>query len=262
MTVASVILISFAVTCILGGAGALVWFLACKREPTPATQELRDSTIIEDGFETFYDQDGIGELTIPFGWRVAWLEEDEQGDLPRPECDAKTAPQREVYSPPHSAVVFTVHKRHKAALWRRFFVGKGSRVTASAMTMGVSRDNVSNYAGLGMVIRLNPYGVAEDFTSPENIEGEWYGVYNPGYSNYVWYPVSAECTALADYVTVFLVSHGDYPGDINAAHWDDFVLEIEGESGGGNGSGTDVDYDEIERRVVAGVKTALREGTG
>lgn len=193
-------------------------------------------TFFQSSFEEgFYDYKGIGELTCPNDWTPDWIDGDAPGVLHRPEYDLKDKQkgQPEVHSGRFAANFFTAHATHDGCLYRKFQVGKGKGVRVRVMTMGVSHeDDMVTDGGHGMRVGIDPTG-GEDHTDLSVVYGDWYSSYMKGkkfgaqeYREGKWVEVSAETVSEVDEVTVFLHSRADFAVDINASHWDDFVVEV------------------------------------
>ena len=71
-----------------------------------------------NAFETFYDQDGIGELTIPAGTSLYWRHDSTNGQLDRVEADFKDADigHPEVFEGRYSAALMWTFSTGSAAL--------------------------------------------------------------------------------------------------------------------------------------------------
>ena len=186
--------------------------------------------ILQDGFEgTFEDYQGIGELTVPKGWRPVWTQGTEPGKDHRPECDREVI---RVRSGSAAAKMFSTHASHTGALARRVQVQAGTlvRAVAHGATFGIE-------AGHGLVLGIDPEGGLDP--EAEGIEwSSWWGQYNkkdaPPYN---WEPekyheFSVAAQAPSDFVTVFLYSHSDYAASTVAAYWDDVLVEQEGDTPG------------------------------
>jgi hypothetical protein len=189
-------------------------------------------TTFDEGFE---DYKKIRELTVPKGWTPAWVDGNEPGVLHRPEYDQKDkqAGQPEVHTGRFAANFFTVHATHDACLYRTFKVGKGKGVRARVMVMGVSHeDDMVTDGGHGMQVGIDATG-GTDFTALSAVYGDWYSSYMKGkkfgdmeYKERKWVEVGVDAISEAEEITVFLHSKADFAVDINASHWDDFVLEV------------------------------------
>lgn len=195
-------------------------------------------TVFQSSFdEGFYDFQGIGELTCPNGWTPDWIEfeHDPPGVLHRPEYDFKDSQlgQPEVHSGRWAATFNTRHATHDGCLYRKFQVGKGKGVRARIWTMGVSHeDDMKTDGGHGMRVGIDPTG-GEDHTDLTVVYGDWYSSYMKGsqfgdmrYREGKWVEISSEVVSGAEEITVFLHARADFAVDINASHWDDFVLEV------------------------------------
>jgi hypothetical protein len=177
--------------------------------------------------EGFYDYEGIGELTCPNGWTPKWVQGTTPGRLHRPEYDAKDRDigQPEVRTGRYAANFFTVHATHDGCLFRKFSVGAGKLVRASVWCMNVTRDKQGGSGGHGMQIGIDPTG-GEDHTAESVVYGDWWSSYMDEWEEREWIKVTTEAISQADEISVFLRAKCDFPVDINASHWDDFVLEV------------------------------------
>jgi hypothetical protein len=177
--------------------------------------------------EGFYDYQGIGELTCPNGWTPAWIQGPGNGVLHRPEYDAKDKEkgQPEVRTGRFAANFFTVYATHDGCLYARFRIGKGRRVRASIWCMNVTNSASGQDGGHGMRVGIDPSG-GRDHTSDDVVYGEWWSSYMDEWVERKWQMVTTETVSQTDEITVFLHAKCDYAADINASHWDDFVLEV------------------------------------
>jgi hypothetical protein len=181
--------------------------------------------IHRDGLDEFYDQDGIGELTIPVGHRVKWV-----GD--RPEMDAKSAAlgHSEVLTPPYSAVGFLPYKKFR---WWCYTVdpipitrGLPTRGTSALMidTHGVEGDS-GRLGDCAMRVGVAPYlGVDPDPADGRIVWSEWWTVRDTDEyrdNQRVWGERTAprpgeEFQPNADYVQLFIQCNADVAADISA----------------------------------------------
>jgi hypothetical protein len=177
--------------------------------------------------EGFYDYQGIRELTCPNGWTPRWVQGTKPGKNHRPEYDSKDHKrgQPEVLTGRYAANFFTVHATHDACLYAKFRVGAGKGVRAGVWSMNVTRDRDGSDGGHGMQIGIDPTG-GTDHTSPTVVYGDWWSSYMDEWKSREWHQVTVDAISETDEITVFLRSKCDFPVDINASHWDDFVLEI------------------------------------
>jgi hypothetical protein len=175
----------------------------------------------------FYDYQGIGELTCPKGWTPTWLPSTGQGVLHRPEFDAKDRHlgHSEVRNGRYAANFFTVFATHDAALYRRFRIGAGKGIRASVWCMNVTRDSHGRPGGHGMQIGIDPTG-GIDHTAESVVYGDYWSSYMEGWKEREWRQVDTETVSQSDDITVFLRARCDYKVEINASHWDDFVIEV------------------------------------
>ena len=186
-------------------------------------------TSFDDGF---YDYQDIGELTCPSGWTPKWLESGGgQGVLHRPEYDLKDTKlgQPEVRTGRYAANFFTVHSTHDGCLVRKFAVGAGNPVRAIVWCMNVTFDQDGSHGGHGMRIGIDPTG-GEDHAGENVVYSDWWSSHMAEWKERVWKKLAVETVSQADEITVFLHAKNDYPVDISASHWDDFVLKV-GEKG-------------------------------
>jgi hypothetical protein len=186
--------------------------------------------VFESSFEEgFYDFEGISELTCPNGWTPVWVESTEAGLNHRPEYDFKDRDlgHPEVRSGRWAANFFTTFATHDGALYRRFRVGIGRGIRVSVWCMGVTHDPSGIDGGHGMQIGIDPTG-GTDHTAATVVYGDWWSSYmkDEGWAEGVWKQVDAETVSQTEEITVFLRAKCDFKAEINASHWDDFVLEL------------------------------------
>ena len=190
-------------------------------------------TIFSDGFEIgFYDQDGIPELTIPNGWKLAWVE----GEYSRPEADEKKAPQPERHSGDSALSIQTTNgHKHKAVLHKRFAVEPGKLYRASVWVMGLT--HTAGDSGAGMRIGIDQEGLVR-WRVEESVKwGQWYDQYHKDeddplpWKDGEWVNLSVTAEARDEWITVFLWTSCDWNRGA-MAHFDDFSLTVEGDEDG------------------------------
>jgi hypothetical protein len=186
-------------------------------------------TVFQSSFEEgFYDYQGISELTCPNGWTPRWVRGPAGGILHRPEYTIKDRHlgHPEVHSGRYAANFYTVYATHDACLYRKFRVGAGKVVRASAWCMNVTHSGGNGRdGGHGMRIGIDPTG-GEDHTALTVEYGPWWSSYLPEWKERTWHELGAEVLSEADVVTLFLHAKCDYAADINASHWDDVTLSV------------------------------------
>jgi hypothetical protein len=189
-------------------------------------------TVFSSSFEEgFYDYQGIGELTCPYGWTPSWVQGPGGGKLHRPEYDAKDRDksQPEVRTGRYAANFFTVYATHDGCLYRKFRVGAGKLVRASVWCMNVTNSKDGPDGGHGMRLGIDPAG-GTNHLGMNVVYGDYWSSYmkgsEGGWKERKWKQVDVETISQADEITVFLHAKCDYPADINASHWDDFVLDV------------------------------------
>jgi hypothetical protein len=192
-------------------------------------------TVKIDGFESgFYDWQGISELTIPNDWGIDWAE----GDYSRPEADEKFNKPEHHSGVNAVSIQTTPGHKHKAVLYRQFEVEPGKRYRASVWAMGLT--HTAGDSGAGMRIGVDTKGRL-DWASPGVLPGrewgQWYDQYHKKPSDTQpwkegeWVKLSIVFTAENDTITVFLWTSCDWPKGA-MAHFDDFLLEVEGDEPG------------------------------
>jgi len=220
-------------------------------------------TIFYDGFETgFYDQDGIPELTIPVDWHLAWV----GGDYSRPEADEKLN-KPEHHSGVNAVSIQTTNgHKHKAVLYRRFAVEPGKIYRASVWAMGLT--HTAGDSGAGMRVGIDPFGLvvgwqedgAEDW-------GQWYDQYHKNPDDPIpwidgkWVQLSCTAKAESDWITVFLWTSCDYKRGA-MAHFDDFLLEVEGDPDQPQPQPDDTIVEQLRRIADAQEAMAAQRTTG
>lgn len=188
-------------------------------------------TLFFDGFELgFYDQDGIPELTLPNGWALSWVD---GSGFSRPEADEKKAPQPERHSGDSALSIQTVNgHKHKSVLWRRFAVEPGKLYRASVWVMGLT--HTVGDSGAGMRVGIDTAGLMRWQNEDAVAWGQWYDQYHKKPSDPIpwvdgaWVHLSSVARAESDWITVFLWTSCDWPKGA-MAHFDDFLLEVEGD---------------------------------
>jgi hypothetical protein len=181
-----------------------------------------------DGLELpFYDQDGIGELTLPPGYRVKW-----DTSLARPEMDAKIAPQPEVYPDggKQSAVGFLPYKMFRwwAYTTREINVAAGRRTRRSAQVMivshGIKGDN-SKSGACGMRVGIGPRGVDDPF-SPDVVWSDWWVVRGSLDNERIWHKLTTpEFLPATSQLRLWIQCNADVAAAISAGHWDMDIVE-------------------------------------
>ena len=140
-----------------------------------------------NAFETFYDQDQIGELTIPAGTSIYWRHDPAEGQLDRVEADFKDADigHPEVFEGRYSASLAWTFSTGSAALVSdpiyEGIVGLPTVIRASYMH--VFADGGEGGAVLGVVFQDNdpfdgmlhemPSAEGNAFTDPAIKWGDW-----------------------------------------------------------------------------------------
>lgn len=183
--------------------------------------------------ETFYDQDGIGELTIPGGTRIHWIHGGAAPNYPRPEADKKELPQPEVYRGQRSAGFFYVSSKGKAALVTDpIVVAPGKPVRATTMYMHVfnTAPEIGGGGRLGIVNGDGPFvggpewpiEGSDPFNDPSITWGEWQGTYGDGaLPNREWAQLSVgPMTPTGGTIRLVLLGVADVAGKGSHFHWD------------------------------------------
>jgi hypothetical protein len=185
-------------------------------------------TVFQSSFEEgSYAYQGVRQLTCPTGWTPQWMDESADGMLRRPHYELKDRQHGhpEVRTGRFSASLYTVFATHDACLYRKFRVGRGKLVRATAWAMNVTNSHGGRDGGHGMRVGIDPAG-GERHTAPSVTYGEWWSSYMPEWRECEWHELAVETCAEGDVITVFLHAKCDYAADINASHWDDFELQI------------------------------------
>lgn len=190
-------------------------------------------TIYTNECETFYDQDGIPELTIPGGTRIHWIHGGAAPNYPRPEADAKTLPQSEVYRGAHSAGFFYMSSKGKAALVTDpIAVEPNKPVRASVMYMHVfnTAPQIGGGGRLGIVNGNGPFDDGPDWPIEGNdpfadstiTYGEWQGTYgDDALPNREWVMLEAgPMTPTTNTIRLVLLGVADVAAQGSHFHWD------------------------------------------
>jgi len=191
-------------------------------------------------FEKFYDQDNIPELTVPEGTSVHWLHGD---GYPRPEMDAKTRPQSEVYEGDKSANGFYMHSKGRFGIVTfPITVIPGKSLRASVMYMHVFNKAPTIGGGSRLGIDLGgagspfvlggpawPVDGTSPFESKNIVWSEWQGTYGPeALPNREWAPLVVPevlITPIVSSVRLIILFTADVAGEGSHGHWDNLVLE-------------------------------------
>lgn len=179
-----------------------------------------------DGLDEFYDQGGIGELTIPVDHQVTW-----DRALSRPEMDKKDATigQPEVYSPPYSGVGFLPFKIFKWWCYTDSIpVTPGRRTRGKAISMivahGVGGDPTVPGA-CGMRAGVSE-GMISDPLSGGIIWSDWWVVRDSLANERVWQElITPEFLPVSASVRLWIQCNADVAASISAGHWDDEIVE-------------------------------------
>jgi hypothetical protein len=185
--------------------------------------------IVHDGFEDgFYNQDGIGPIRIPNEWAASWWNGDY--DTPhgiqffrRPEYASKYQ-TREVYAGDWAANVFSASSVHNACLFRGFNIGSGRLVTAEVMSMIVGQKGSGHEMRIGIDLTAGLDCWASTVTW-----GGWYSTFMDEFEDRAWIRQFVTTRSTGDWVTVFLHSRNINYNVWSHAHWDEFVLTVEGD---------------------------------
>jgi len=202
-----------------------------------------------DGFEAgFYDWQGVSELTIPVQWGIDW----EEGEFARPEADEKfMKPERHGGNNAVSIQTTNGHK-HKAVLFRQFEAEPGVLYRASVWAMGMTHKEGDS--GAGMRIGRDTKGRL-DWQSTVVEWGNWYDQYHKKVTDPMpwvdgkWVQLSKVAKAENDTITVYLWTSCDWVKGA-MAHFDDFLLEVEGDSDGDQPQPDDSDLVAQVKRIA------------
>lgn len=190
-------------------------------------------------FEDFHDQGGISELTIPVNTTVHWLHQG-AGLYPRPEMDAKTLPQPEVYEGQKSAGGFYMSAVGSFALVSDpILVAPGSTVRGTVMYMHVfnTAPNIGGGSRLGIIDGDGPFvpgagpewpiGGTNPFHDSAIRWGEWLGTYGadalPDRDWAALYTPPVE--VMGDFVRLVIQFNADVAAKGSHGHWDNLTLE-------------------------------------
>lgn len=194
-------------------------------------------TLLSDSFETgFYDQDGKPELTVPIGWRCAWVEDPKEGILDRPECDYEFKDRGDwrIRTGKYGARVATAFATHKAALRRQVTVPYVSGVLClKAWIQHCSVHNDGKKGAIAQRVGIDPFG-GLDFLSDRIRWSDWIGQdSHPEWGGETWklLEVCTEAVGTSSKATLFLMSECRWPVRTNAAFWDDITFTFDPSEG-------------------------------
>lgn len=188
------------------------------------------NVIYQSSMTMFYDYMGAGELTVPVGSIPLW-EWDPQNDarLNRPEYDHKKSPQPEVRTPPMSAAFFGAHATMQGALVWEIRAPPGSTVRASIWAMGIDGGG-----DVGQVLGIATQDPGSGPTVPRTLDGkaQWGGWWSHNMEEWVerewrqiWSPI---VQTVQDRFWVVARGVTNWP-NWGHTHWDDLVVEVEGD---------------------------------
>jgi len=181
----------------------------------------------------FYDQGGAGELTIPVGTHIIWVQGTEEGKFPRPEMDFKDRQtQSEVYEGRYSASGSYRFARGRYFLVTdRIYVDPSKLVKGSCAYMQVF-DGGAGGGRLGIVNGDGPWadpGARSKDPSEGDVStqwGQWLGTYAPALPNRKWEILKTPAIQpLEGFVRLVMQFNVDFAGKSTAGHWDSIVLE-------------------------------------
>lgn len=184
--------------------------------------------IFRDRFEgEFYYADdpysgesNVSELECPIGWIPDWVQGTEPGINHRPEYKPRIGTS-EVEFGQKCVGIHTTTSSHDGVMYQQFQVNQGSNIYAIAWAMG------KGDGAHGMVVGIDPNG-GVDFNSQNVVWGKWWSTDVPDWIEGAWAKIEVESIAQSNMITVFLRTTARIANS-NAAHFDEFVLESEGE---------------------------------
>jgi hypothetical protein len=192
-------------------AQAFEYHIGEPEPPIPPVPPEGGEMIVHDGFEDgFYNQDGIGPIRIPNEWAASWWNGDYQ--------------TREVYAGDWAANVFSASSVHNACLFRGFNIGSGRLVTAEVMSMIVGQKGSGHEMRIGIDLTAGLDCWASTVTW-----GGWYSTFMDEFEDRAWIRQFVTTRSTGDWVTVFLHSRNINYNVWSHAHWDEFVLTVEGD---------------------------------
>jgi len=185
----------------------------------------------------FHDQQGIGELTVPNGTSVHWIQGSAQGDHNRVEADHKTLPQTEVYEGVNSAALMWRYSTGSAALVSDpIYIEAGKPVRGSCMYQHVF-DGGNGGARMGIVVggSTDPFGAGK-YTWPKNETspfaagciawGGWRSTYSGNLANRLWAKLDTpEVVPAGAYVRFICQFNADDPAISSAGILDVMTVE-------------------------------------
>jgi len=202
--------------------------------------------VYQNGCERgFYDQDGTGELTVPNGTHVIWVQGDSPGVFPRPEMDFKDAEiQPEVFQGRFSASGSYRHAQGRYYLVsEKIFVDPSHLVRASCAYMHVF-DGGGGGARIGIVNGDGAWAAPGPITDDVGTAdwGAWEGTYGDSpLPNREWVALKSPAIEPREgYVRMVMQFNADHATPSSAGHWDVFTLEQDLPE-----SGAAIDYDRI-----------------
>lgn len=203
-----------------------------EEEPMPVWKKVHQNNC-ELGF---YDQEGVGELTVPVGTKVHWLQGSVQGNFNRVEADAKTRPQPEVYEGIRSAALMWRSSTGSAALVSdKIYVEAGKPVRGSSMYQHVI-DGGNGGARMGIVVgsASDPFSAGRyswPKTGPSPFEstaiawGGWQSTYAK-LANRVWARLETpEIVPSGDYIRFICQFNTDDRANSSAGIFDVMTIE-------------------------------------
>lgn len=230
---------------------------------TPEDVEVSqfDVALENPGFEAeFYEQNGIGELTIGEGWQ-AWYIEGQGHHRPEYKPELLTVGSGRVYEGAKAQKQFTLFSKQDGGLFQRlegFKPGKWYEFSAwiYVWVSGLDDPDRSDGAGYSALVGMNPWGDCWP-TYRATIWGEETLTYDQ------WVRISVTAQAWSENLCFFTRGTQKWPVKHNDSYWDAISLhEVAGP--GGDGCPTPepcptvqagaVDYDRISDVIRAELK--------
>lgn len=179
------------------------------------------------GFDVpFYEQDGIGQLTMADGWRIVWVEgpESDRGFLVRPEAYRKVLPSGDVCQG-----VQSTSATHLAAVTQAVVLPTG--VHDLALEVRVAYHGPAS--GMACKVGLDGTGQVTNIEAPTIQWGRWLNQDGDP----PW-PMGTFCAAKAalhevesGYVSLWLLSRNKWRGRNNHVFWLDVTLTADEDEG-------------------------------
>jgi len=186
----------------------------------------------------FYDQDGVGELTVPVGTHVHWIQGSAQGDFNRVEADAKNKSigHPEVYEGVYSAALMWRSSTGSAALVSDpIYIEAGKSVRGSCIYQHII-DGGNGGARMGIVVSgpTDPFGQGKyswlkTEASPFNADciawGGWQSTYGK-LANRVWVKLTTpEVVPSGAYIRFICQFNSDDRANSSAGIFDVMTVE-------------------------------------